>query len=78
MVARFFLFAACSLVLFIMGVFATFKANLLLYGADAFEGDSGSGFAVLVEGIVVGLFLAVLETLAWIILDKRIIRRLRD
>jgi len=57
-VAELLLFCFCLLALFVFGIFVTFEANRVIYGAHEFEGNAGAGFAVLLEGICAGLVLA--------------------
>jgi hypothetical protein len=63
---------SCCLVLFVAGLLATFKVNLLIYGVEEFNGNAGAGFAVLTEGIFVGFILAVGGIPLSIILTKRL------
>ncbi len=72
MVARVLLVAVCSLVFFIVGVLGTFKVNLLIYGFEEFNGNAGAGFAVLLEGVFIGLILAVCGVPISIVLSRRI------
>jgi hypothetical protein len=58
MIARLLLLSTCCLVLFIAGVLVTFKINLLICGAEEFNGNAGAGFGALMEGIFVGVLLA--------------------
>jgi hypothetical protein len=55
---KIFLAVCFSLVLFVVGLLGTFKVNLLVYGAEEFNGNAGAGFAVLMEGLCIGLLLA--------------------
>jgi hypothetical protein len=55
MIVRLLLLASCRAVLFIAGVLATFRMNILIYGAEEFNVDAGAGFAVMMEGIFIGL-----------------------
>lgn len=64
--------ASSCLLLFIVGILATFKVNLLIYGAEEFNGNAGAGFAVLLEGIFIGLALAVCGVPLSISFSKRI------
>ena len=66
------LIATFSLMLFIVGVVATFKVNLLVYGVEEFNGNAGAGFAVLMEGIFIGSILAVGGIGLSIVLFRRI------
>jgi hypothetical protein len=77
MIARLLLLASCCAVLFIAGVLATFQANILISGAEEFNGNAGGGFAVLMEGIFIGFALALCRIPLSIFLSKRI-RWLRD
>jgi hypothetical protein len=72
MVARVLLVAFCSLVLFIVGVLGTSSVNLLIYGADEFNGNAGAKFAALMEGAFIGFILAVGGIPISIILSRRI------
>ena len=71
-IANLLLLAACSLLLFIVGVLATFKINVLIYGVEEFNGNAGPGFAVLLEGVLIGVILAVCGVPLAIFLAKRI------
>jgi hypothetical protein len=77
MTARLLLLAFICLLLFIAGVLVTFKVNLLIYGVEEFNGNAGAGLAVLLEGIFIGLVLAVCGIPLSIFVSKRI-RLLRD
>jgi hypothetical protein len=63
---------SCCLVLFVAGLLATFKVNLLIYGVEKFNGNAGAGLAVLIEGIFAGLILAVCGIPLSIIVTKRL------
>jgi hypothetical protein len=66
-----FLAACFPLVLFVLGVLGTFHVNLLIYGSEAFDGDAGAGFAVLIEGVFMGLILAIGGIIVSVVLYKR-------
>jgi len=55
---RLLLLSFCGFVLFFVGLLATFKVNVMIYGAEEFNGSVGPGFAVLLEGIAVGIAFA--------------------
>jgi hypothetical protein len=76
-VAALLIFCFCLLILFVLGVFATFKTNLLIYGNQELDGNAGAGFAVLLEGICVGSVLALIGLPFVVHLINRI-PRLRD
>jgi hypothetical protein len=51
--------AVVALVLFVIGVMATFAVNTVIYGFEEFDGNAGANFGVLMEGILAGIVLAV-------------------
>jgi hypothetical protein len=71
-IASLALWAFCSLVLFIVGVLATFQANVLIYGTEKFNGDVPASVGVLMQGILVGVFFGLFGTRLAIYLSDRI------
>jgi hypothetical protein len=51
------LLVSCPPVLFLLGVLAPFFLNVAIYGAEEFDGNAGAGFAVLMQGISLGILL---------------------
>jgi hypothetical protein len=71
-IASLLLWIICSLALFVIGVSVTFKANLLIYGPEEFNGNAGASVAVLMEGILIGLLFGLCGTPLTMYLSKRL------
>jgi hypothetical protein len=59
-IAKLLLVAFSCMVLFIVGILATFEVNVLIYGLEEFNHNAGAGFAVLLEGSFVGILFAII------------------
>jgi hypothetical protein len=71
--ARFVIAFVAAVVLFFVGVFATFAINRAIYGPQAFDGDAGAKFGVLMEGLSVGAVLGVVGLAVGAYLSFRIL-----
>jgi hypothetical protein len=66
------LLISCPPALFLVGVLAAFLINISIYGDEEFNHNAGAGFAVLLEGIALGIFLGSCGIVLAIFLKKRI------
>jgi hypothetical protein len=66
------LLVSCPPALFLLGVFAAFFINISIYGDEEFNHNAGAGFAVLIEGISLGILLGSCGIVLAIFLKKRL------
>ena len=60
-----------AVVCFVLGLLITVRINFAVYGKQEFEGNAGANFAVLLEGLLIGLILSTIGFIAVFRLTRR-------